>query len=171
MNYFMGVPEDVIQSGILELYEDDDDTLVNAVRNFNNYETDCRIDHNKAESIFGKFCVMNLILMLIIILCKADNIFVNKALAITLLAGWVVVFFVFVLFRRQLILGAAFTAPLVLLDIMFLLFFILNALITFLYERLDRPMRDNPAYPRFSTVDIIYRRGKRAEFHDPSDRL
>lgn len=167
----MGVPEDVIQSGILELYDDDDDTLADAVKKFNNYETDCRIDHKRAESIHFKFCVINLILMPIIILCKADNIFANKALAITLLAGWVVVFFAFVLLRRQLILGAAVTAPLALLDIMFILFFVLNALITFLYEKLERPIRGNPAYPRFSTVDIIYRRGKRAEFHDPRDRL
>lgn len=167
----MGVPEDVIQSGILELYEDDDDTLVDAVRNFNNYETNCRIDHKKAESIFWKFCVINPILLSIITILKADHMFTNIALAFTLLAGWGLVHFYFVLFKRQLILGTAVTALLALLDITFILFFVLSALVMFLYERLDRPTRNNPAYPRFSTVDIIYRRGKRAEFHDPGDRL
>lgn len=167
----MGVPENAIQSGILELYEDDDDTLVDAVRKFNDYETDCRIDYKKAEGIFVKFCAANPLLAIIFTLVNFNYIFTNKVLTIILLASWVIVYFVFVLFNRLLIIGTVATAALALLDLTFLLFFVLDAFITVLYEKLDHPLRKNPTYPRFNKIDIKYRRGKRSEYHDPRDRL
>ncbi len=173
MNYFMGVPEDMIQSGFAEFYEDDDDTLIQAIQKYNDYETDCRIEYKLAERIIAQYCVINPILVIIIVILNAEYIFKGlfiNILAVALLAVWAAVYFGFVLFKRRMLIGTLFTLPLVYLDLTFLTLAVFNAFLTFLYDKLDRPLRDNPTYPQFRKIDVKYRRGKRSEYHDPRAR-
>ena len=174
MNYFMGVPEDMIQSGIAELYEDDDDSIVAAIEKYNDFETNCRIDYRKSEKIVVRYCVMTPVLVIFLTVINSPYIFGSNNR--TILAGifyvaWLITFIAFGILKRKLLLSSLFTVPLIYLDWMFLAVAAIDVMIAYLYEKIDKPLRDSPTYPQFRTIDIKYRRGKRTEYHDPMERM
>lgn len=174
MNYFMGVPEDMIQSGIAELYEDDDDSLAAAIEKYNDYEANCRIDYKKSERIVVRYCIITPILVILLTIINAAYIFGSNNRIIPagfFYVAWLITFIVFGILKRNLLLSSLFTIPLIYLDWMFLAVVAIDAMIAFLYEKIDKPLRDNPTYPQFRTIDIKYRRGKRSEYHNPMERL
>lgn len=170
MNYFMGIPEDIIKNGYATLYKDDDYRVEENYEAYNKYASECREQRKQAVHISETYCIANFVLAAIIIALNANYAFRRGALAIVMLAAWLVVYFMFVLFGRRLIIGTAASALLIVLDLMFIALVALNVLLTLMYEKLDRPLRQHPTYPRFSNIDVHYSADNRPRQYDEYGR-
>lgn len=159
------MPEEVIREGRIDFYADDDLQIERDVKKYNKYIGECRILKKQAFYIKGAFLTVNPIMLVIILLVNFNYAFSSGALAYCMLGLFVVAFVFFAVIKRNFIFAAAVTPVLLVLDVTFLALAILNALLAYLYERYDRPIREHPTYPVFYEIDIHYIKHNR-----PTDR-
>lgn len=165
--YYYGVPEELIQKGILELYEDDSDELIPAIKNYNEHAKECRIKYKEVNQTCSAFYIVTPVLIALIMFLD-NNSFMNYWLN---LAVWLAGFIWFGVKKRNMMASAALTLPLFFITPIFLIVTAFDAVLAYRYKKLDEPLRSNPTYPLFTTIDIKYRRGKRSQFHDADERL
>lgn len=170
MNYFMGIPEDVIKNGYATMYMDDDHRVEADYDAYNKYASECRDKRKQAVRISETYCIADPILAALIIVLNFNYMFRRGAIAVVILAAWLLVYLMFVLFARRLIIGTAASALLIVLEPTFIAFVAMNVLFTFIYEKLDRPLRQHPTYPRFNNIDIHYSRDNRPRQRDEYGR-
>lgn len=166
MEYY-GVPEELIKKGVLELYEDDSDELVPAVKNYNEYAKECRIKYKEVRQTGEAFYIMSPALVALIMFLESIY-FMNYW---NLLAIWLAGFIWFGVKKRNMIVASVFTLPLFFITPVFLIVTAFDAVLAYRYKKLDEPLRGIPTYPVFNTIDIVYRRGKRTQFHDADERM
>lgn len=164
------MPEEAIRDGIVTIYADDDLSIEKDVKLYNKYIGECRIQKKEAGYARGGFWAANPVLLFGITFVNVNTAFRRGALAWCVLGLFVAAFVYFAIMKQNFIFAAAVTPVLLLLDIMFLSLVILNALLAFLYERYDRPLRDHPTYPVFYEINIHYIKRDRPK-NDPGTRL
>lgn len=164
---YCGVPAELIQKGVLELYEDDSEELVPVIKNYNEHAKECRIKYNEVRQTGAAFYIMSPALIALIMFLD-NNSFMNYWLN---LAVWLSGFIWFGVKKRNMMAAAAFTLPLFFITSVFLIVTAFDAVLAYRYKKLDEPLRGNPTYPVFNTIDIVYRRGKRSQFHDADERM
>lgn len=170
MNYFMGISEDIIKSGYTTIYMNDDHRVEENYNAYNKYVSECRANKKQADHIAETYCIANFVFAAIIIAINANYAFRRGALAVVILAVWLLVYILFVLFGHRLIIGTAVSALLLFLDLTFIALVVMNVLFTVMYEKLDRPLRQHPTYPRFSNIDIHYSKDNRPRQFDEYGR-
>lgn len=172
MKYYLGVPEELIQKGVLELYEDDSEELVPAVKSYNDNERACRVKYIEVEQTIKSFYIMSPVFVVILTFLGTDVFSGSKKLlSIAFLVIWLLSYLWFALKKRNILFCTVFTLPLLYISLLFFVVIAFEGILTYRYEKLDRPMRDDPTYPVFVTIDIKYRRGKRSQLHDAGERL
>lgn len=164
------MPETAIRAGYIDFYADDDMQILRDVKLYNKYIGECRVIKKEAGYARQGFWIANPILFFVIIILNLKYVFSRGALAWCALGLFVAAFLFFGLIKTNFIFAAAVTPVLLVLDITFLAMVILNALFAYLYERLDRQIRDHPTYPVFFEVDVHYIKHDRPKT-DPRTRL
>ena len=162
------MPEEAIRSGRIDMYADDDLQIERDVKIYNKYIGECRILKKDAFYVKGAFYVVNPLFLIGLMLLNMTTVFRHGALAYFMLGLFVAAFVYFAVMKNNFILAAAVTPVLLVLDIMFLSLVVLNALLAFLFEKYDRPIRDHPTYPVFFEVEIHYIKRNRPK--DPNIR-
>ena len=163
------MPEEAIRSGRIDMYADDDLQIERDVKIYNKYIENCRILKKDAFYAKSAFFVANPVMVFGILFLNLNTAFSRGALAYCMLGIYIVGFFMFAFVMKNLIFAAAVTPLLMVLDITFLSLVILNALLVFLFERLDRQIRDHPTYPVFFEVELHYIKRNRPK--DPNDTV
>lgn len=155
------IPEDIIRSGTVTLYADDVYTIEKDVAEYNKYIGECKIQHKQAGHVVIGYCILNPIALVLILLVNFNTAFVRGAFAGVMLAFYVIIFVVCAPIKRLLIFSTAAVPLLFFLDMMFISLFIADALFTYMYESMERPLRNHPTYPVFYEINIRYERGNR----------
>ncbi len=161
---YCGVPAELIQKGVLELYEDDSEELVPAIKNYNEHAKECRIKYKEVRQTSAAFYIMSPALVALIAYFFRSGYMI-------ILAVWLAGFIWFGVKKRNMSVAAAFTLPLFFITPIFLIVTAFDAVLAYRYKKLDEPLRGNPAYPVFNTIDIVYRRGKRSQFLNADERM
>lgn len=166
----MGIPEEDIKNGYVTLYKNDDLRVEKDYEAYNQYASECRMKRKQAEHIAETYCIADFFLAAAIIAFNANYAFMRGAIAVVMLVAWLLVYVLFVLFGRRLIIGTAASALLLVLDPTFAALLAMNVLFTVMYEKLDRPLRQHPTYPRFGNVDVHYSTDNRPRQYDEYGR-
>lgn len=158
---FINIPEEVIRCGYVTLYADDKYTIEKDVDRYNEYITECRATQKKAAQIRLGYLIMNPLAIAVLTIFDFGAVFYRGALSCSMLAIYLASFVLFAGIKRNLILAAAVSPVLLILDIRFISLLIVNALFAFFYEKIESPLRSHITYPSFYTIDIHYSRGNR----------
>ncbi len=154
----MDIPKEVLDSGVLTVYTNTDPELVSAVEKYNEQMVLNQEMKRNLRWLENIFLILNIGLLIIpgmipngvIFLLNPRIVWLENTISIL----FVVAFFVFGLWRRNLIAVTAFSALLLLADARYALLIGVNIVLTVFHEKNKRIVKSSAGYPTFLRIHI-----------------
>ena len=153
----MEIPQEVLDSGVLTAYTNTDPELVSAVQEYNEQMVLNQKKKRSLKWLGNIFLILNLGLLIIPGMIKGAIYLINPRIVWienTACILFIVAFFVFGLWRRNLIAVTSFSALLLLADARYAFLIAVNIALTVIYEKNKRIVKSSTGYPTFLRIHI-----------------
>lgn len=154
----MNIFSEAISKGHINIYHDTDPEIIDTVNKYNKHMGSCRVKMKRMEEIVVAHLIMNPLIFAGMIGLSAKTVLHRPLAALIILLLNTIVFIVFSIIKRNLIVSTVSSALLIILDIRFCILTAANFALMLLHENIDRSLKTETGYPYFADILITFKR-------------
>lgn len=154
------IPEEIVRAGMITIYADDSDELLDSVNAYNRHMGDCRIKKAHLREAVKGFVVMNPVVLTAVAAADAERVF-SRPVNIAFIAIFAMMYLIFGLYKNNFIIGTVSTLVLAFASPVFLVLTAGDIVISLIYYSILSPLKKEQGYPAFLDILIKYEKCKR----------